>query len=163
MATLDPTPSLPGNKNTGDTLSAAELNQIVTALADLAAAHAATVLDADSTPVNNSTTPVASGLAVPIPANATRPFSAFVIYSSSTAADITLDLVGPAGSTVDALVVGATANTAPGAGVGVEQAVQIVGTIDNGATAGDLELQFAQATADATDTIVHARSHLVLL
>jgi hypothetical protein len=96
------------------------------------------------------------------------------VFTSTAAADIRLDVVPPAGSTFeygvpDGTKVGSTELFSPqnnqlssvpmvfgGGAVSSRRTVTVVGYCLNGSTEGPLQFRFAQGTADASDTTVHA-------
>jgi hypothetical protein len=101
-------------------------------------------------------------------------FECFIMFTSASATpDLKLTFVGPAGSTVwwqpnfstDPTVAGALriagGTTAVFQCDGNARTALIKGIIVNGATAGDLKLQWAQNTANLTATTVLANSYLL--
>ena len=105
-----------------------------------------------------------------------------IIYDSSTTADMKFRLTAPAGATCDWHVfsVGSAASATPattdhaartlgagnptpgGIGVGTQLVMRLDGLLVVGGTAGSLTIQWAQQTADATDTTVRTGSFLLL-
>jgi len=140
-------------------------------------------LTADSSPVNNSTALVdASGLAVPVSANAIYLVVATVFYSSATLADLLMGWTAPAGSTglwtsggVSNSIGAAAGESAlkvftadwagslsvGGSGVADSRAAAPQGTLITGGTAGNLQFRFAQNAADVSNTVLRAHSMLV--
>ena len=134
---------------------------------------------ADSAAVNNSTTPVDSGLSVTVQANTNYTIEGLLLYLSDAAADIEFNWVGPAGisgfwstlgapptATSDAVTrfqtVGiATTMSAAGAGA-TRMAVPVRGLLRVGATGGTFKLQFTQDTANATNTNMETDSWIRL-
>ena len=132
-------------------------------------------LTADSAAVNNSTTLVnITGLAFAIAANEIWTFEITIWYSSNATANIKFAVTTPTGSTVRYTLiatvidgaalypqVNATASGTTGIADGAAAFAKIVGIVVNGATAGNVQAQFAQNTANVSDTTVLANSHLV--
>jgi hypothetical protein len=156
----------------GDTLTAALLNAVVSAVTPLFARKTA------NQTVNNSTTLVNDNeLLVSIEANTTYEMLLHVRYDSSTVADMKINLTLPSGcntphmmflggGTGSAVQHAAAASpsfsTVDGQGVGTATAFDYVGTLVNGSNAGTVRFQFAQNTAEATNTTVQAGSTLRL-
>lgn len=135
-------------------------------------------LSADQT-VNNSTTLVDSGLVVDVAPEAIYEVRGFLIYNSSTTADMNILFVGPAGATMNWSgdsphsaatsgnpLIHRTANTIGTTltvgGFAANAIGQPLGVLTVGATAGTLKLQFAQAVAEVSNTILRAGSWLQL-
>ena len=130
----------------------------------------------DSSPVNNSTTLVNdSVLFWPLTANVTYDFRIVILYTSNATANFKFAFTFPAGCRLDFGFVGlllggtntvdsraainiASAGTVSIAGGAAPEAVHINGTLSVGGTAGNLQLQFAQNTANASNTVVNAGS-----
>lgn len=113
--------------------------------------------------VNNSTTlQNDDDLSFTAKANETYLIEGLLIYSTSVAAGITFGWSLPAGASVDWVVIGEADLALDGAGVGAKKTVAFRGTVTVGATAGTCALQWAQTAADATDTVLHAASHLTV-
>jgi hypothetical protein len=108
---------------------------------------------------------------------------AMIINSASTTSDLQLAFTGPAGASLDwvprglstlaaatvgevtlaASVIGDAGALVTGtAGVGTKTTTLVTGLLRVGATAGTLQLRWAQGTADATDCVVHEGSYMVL-
>lgn len=134
----------------------------------------------DTSPVNNSTTLVDTGLALAVEANATYEIKAFIAYNATTTADMKCSLVLPAGAsgvvTPNALRAAATGvsdtiqrqvisnlNNIVLGGTGGNAVALIEGTITMDATAGQVKIQFAQSTAEASDCTVNTGSYLKLI
>jgi hypothetical protein len=130
--------------------------------------------------VTSSTTLVNdSALALAIDANATYMFQMYLDYEGGTlgASDFKFSFLLPATATLryshinpsTTGVVVCSTNTGAGltvpgtGGAGALQGVTCLGTLNNGATPGTLQLQWAQATSSGTSTIVHAQSYMVLI
>lgn len=133
--------------------------------------------------INNSTVLVAdSTLTVALgEANRTYRFGVRLYYDGSTAGDLKFTVVFPAGTTLSKWAVisadkttatsvfrqvvtasGTTASVAA-AGVGTNTFVDFEGVITLGATTGNLQVQYAQDTADATNLTIQAGSELWVL
>lgn len=132
--------------------------------------------------VNNSATLQDDNeLVFPLEASAIYEFSLYASYDASTAADVKFAFAVPSGATLSVGQMGpftaATGNSgsvtyasgttsgappanAGGAGVGTRIAYTARGTVKTSTTAGNLQLQWAQANADASDTTVYAGSVL---
>lgn len=124
--------------------------------------------------VNNTTTAVSlPSISARIAANEIVHFEWTCTYTSNPAADIRLSVTGPAGSTIEygtpsgakigttdvftvQAVQAAAGNILAGGTGASKRTITIVGRIVNGSTIGPLSMRFAQGTADATDTTVHA-------
>lgn len=117
---------------------------------------------------------------LPVAANATYLMTSVLKYDADASGDFAAQWIGPAGASavgsVTGLLVSATNDTNlfvvgftlsdlhafGGRGTGVPRAGQWVGTITTGATAGTLQLQWAQYTSDAVATVLYAGSFLTL-
>lgn len=131
--------------------------------------------------VNNSTVLVNDNtLLSALPTAGTFGFRSIIFYDASTTADIKFAFTIPAGATMEwgingmattgAAGVGdgtwltatasGTAIPVGGSGVGTGMKAVMDGEITMGGTAGNLQLQWAQNTIDATNTSVHAGSRL---
>lgn len=128
--------------------------------------------------VNNSTTLVdATGLSFPIGANETWVASFTLPMTFAAAGQAKVAVTAPSGATgsVDAELVssglvpirGITATF--GTGIGLDSTTGVAGvvivrvTVVNGATAGNVQLQFAQNAASLTDTTLLTNASLVAL
>lgn len=142
-------------------------------------------LTANLTPVNNSTTLVnATGLSVPVNANAVYLVKGVIVHDTSQIADIKLAWTAPAGVTGTWWAQGlrlaqtstggvenmtfqsfawTTASSAGGAAVGTATTVGIQGLLIVAATAGTLQFQYAQQALDPTNTTVRAGSWISAL
>lgn len=130
----------------------------------------------DSSAVNNSTTLVNdSTLKVSIGASRSYWFYGVVLYNTSAVADLKLAFTVPAGASLIWAGIGYHLSTAAGVafnyasgsgttmsfgGVGANTCCFILGTGTISATQGDLQLQFAQDTAEATNTVLLSGSWL---
>ena len=118
-------------------------------------------------------------LLCPVVANATYDFDCYLNYEAlvfSSNGGITIEWTGPSGATlrfgiayliepagtdsVSATRLDSTSYSLGGRGAGSLCAAVMTGTLITSATAGNLALQWAQATSSATATIVHAQSKL---
>lgn len=134
---------------------------------------AAQLLTISNTALQNLTNMLA---ALPGTAGAIFGFRGKVFYDSATAADIKFAFTMPAGATFQwGLLSTATNGTSPtftsttasgtalsavGLGVGTQSIATFEGEITMGATAGNLQMQAAQNTSDATQSTVSPRSHI---
>lgn len=143
---------------------------------------ARSVLAADSSPVNNSTTFVPSGLSLPVDPGGIYELSAFIIYSTSPTADMQIRFNGPAGASLSWVPAGPGANAASqtnalinrgnsllasaqslGGATSARAVASPVGVLATAVTAGGtLSLSFAQNTADPSDTLIGAGSWIKL-
>jgi hypothetical protein len=133
--------------------------------------------------VNNSATLVNdSDLLMPVSANTTYAWRVMLLFTSATTPDIKYAMAFPTGATCpwfsvrllttasptgDVDMGGYSAPTsgvsvAGAAGTGGVQGALIFGSLIVGSTAGTLQTMWAQLTANASDTTVHAGSHIVL-
>jgi len=122
-------------------------------------------------------------LALTVVENTAYTLDAMIINSASTTSDIQLAFTGPAGASLDwvprglstlaaatvgevtlaASVIGDAGALVTGtAGVGTKTTTLVTGLLRVGATAGTLQLRWAQGTVDATDCVVHEGSYMVL-
>lgn len=138
----------------------------------------------DSTPINNSTALVSdSTLVIALPTAGRFHFEAVLFYDSSTAADFKAAFTIPAAATMRWGGVGPSTTVAGGVGTGQfsttavsgtaiaygssgvgaanAQFLKISGAVLLGGTAGNLQLQYAQNTADPTDLVVRTHSRLL--
>lgn len=161
----------------GDKLSAQKLNDLLYGVA----------MTADVT-VNNTTTLVnATGLAIPLAANATYGLDGWLHWTSNPTADIKFKFTFPASTTGFWSGIGPVVDTAPVVGserknyvdfgsVDISNALAFAGDdeftssvyisanprgyMTTAGTAGTLQLQFAQNTANVSNTILRAGSYL---
>ena len=108
-----------------------------------------------------------------IAANEVWGFTFVIAWNSGTTPDIKFALAVPAlatfaaaisggdgaGNDVRSMQVSGTALSLEGSAA--EMAATIIGRVVNGANAGNLQLQWAQTTANASDTIVRANSYII--
>lgn len=139
------------------------------------------VKSTDNSLPNNTTTLTNDGeLILPVSANTKYALLASIHYDSSTAADLKLFFTTPAGSTLAWTTFGldgaATAvfgnlnvgagvgvtGVVAGAGVGTRVACLANGSIVTGASAGNVQLQFAQNVSDASTTTLRSGSWVML-
>ena len=120
--------------------------------------------------VNNSTTFAdATELVVALDANADYGFMAMLIYDSSTVADFKTTIATLTNATGiwasstwrDTYALGAAYNI-DGGGVGTKRIDTLKGTMKVGATAGDLQVQFAQKNLEVSNSRLSTGSHLVV-
>ena len=105
-----------------------------------------------------------------VAANEQVNFLLFLYFSSAAAADIKWKLTLPAGASGTAqYMLGAVINSidlsginADGTGIANKLCLMIIGHINTAATPGQVTLQWAQNTADASDTKVYAGSQVVV-
>lgn len=128
-------------------------------------------LAADMTKNANTTLSDVTGVNFPIGANENWFFRCVLFIVSTTTADAKFTFTGPAAPTavqfaIDAETGGITryatafASAISCGTVGVLEMVTINGIVRNGATAGTVQLQFAQNTSDATNSVLQAGSYL---
>ena len=120
-----------------------------------------------------------TGIAAAMPTAGTFGFRAWVVYSSSAAADIKFGFLLPAGGSVRWGGDGVSTAGGPvgdintstqaasdatssygGAGVGTVLRVCLEGTYVAGGTAGNLQLRAAQFAADATQSVIHTHTRM---
>lgn len=128
---------------------------------------------ADQT-VNNSATLVNdNALSAAVAASAIYGFVAHIRYSTNTTANLKLLFTFPAGLTMKYDLIGKAATTTvldifpsdqttTQSVSGNGAVIRMAGTITVAGTAGTLQLQWAQNTANVSNTIVQAGSHLIL-
>jgi len=127
-----------------------------------------------SSSIANNTTTLATALSYPMAASATYMVRGLVIYMSGTTPDMKYGLLGPAsssGTIIYSGVVTASWSTTvvndtdltsvstfavDGAGATTQSISRFEAMVTTGATAGNLSLQFAQNTANASDTTLVA-------
>lgn len=136
----------------------------------------------DAAAINNSTVLVSDGVLLsPLPTAGRFQFSFVVFYDGSAAGDFKVAFTWPVGATAtwgaqgmattgaasvgdgqfQALATSGTAVPFGAGGVGTPSLIIIGhGTINMGGTSGNLQMQYAQNTADPTNTIVRAGSRL---
>lgn len=150
-------------------------------VSDLAAAVSEGVVrKASDETVNNSTSVQDDNeLFIPLDANSTYVFEGLIIYNSSTVADFQIDFTVPSGATGRRNIIHGTSAisscsttsinynggsiTAVASGIGGTGAdcdFPIVGTVTTSGTSGNFQVQWAQNTLEASDTIVKAGSYL---
>lgn len=123
---------------------------------------------ADQT-VNNSTTVVNdTELLFAVGANEVWVFDAFLLQNSGEISDIKLTFKVPSGGTV---LFASTADGAgayydagdeyPVAGLARDVLIRLFGTVINGSTAGNIQLQWAQNTQNASNTKLLANSYII--
>lgn len=150
---------------TGEVITAADI------LAAIAAVLTKVRKTADET-VNNSTILQNDDeLLFAVAANEVWEFTIIIFQISSAAADFKANLTGPAGSTI--AVQGTGENTAQATFISLSTSESWVGRVTsviapiirgviiNGATAGNLQLQWAQSAAEVSNTKVLANSCII--
>ncbi len=119
-----------------------------------------------------------TALVLPLPANTTWLFDAFLDYEGGTggSSDMKWTFALPTGATHRYVFIessaagvaavnmslGASINTASTNGAAFLKGVLMKGSVIVGSTGGSLQLQWAQNTSSVTPTIVHAQSYLSL-
>jgi len=122
--------------------------------------------------VNNSTTFVdLTGMSFTVGASQTWAFTIYIHGTSAAAADIKFTLTGPAAPTAVRYGFIASADTADSTAFGSLVSAQTVGAIDqiwevtgilrNGTTAGTVQVQMAQLTANASNTVCYTDSMIL--
>jgi hypothetical protein len=151
----------------GQKVTAAQLNMLIPVFVRQVA---------DTSPVNNSTTLVNdTEMVFPVAALTTYEIRGRILFTSATAADIKIGWTFPTGLTMFYSVTGfqgatfssfdyiQTGNpTCEGAGVSTNDEFMIMGIVVVSSTAGNLQLQFAQNTLNASNTVIKAGSHIIL-
>lgn len=140
---------------------------------------------ADAAAINNSTVLVSDAtLVVALPTAGRFHWDLTLFYDSSTAGDFKVAHTIPAGATMQWGGLGASTAVSGGLGTGQFSAVTASGTsiayggsgvgtantlmlnikggVVMGGTAGNLQVQYAQQTADPTNTVVRAHSRLLV-
>jgi hypothetical protein len=137
---------------------------------------------ADETVTASTTLQDDDHLLLALAASSTYTFSAYLIATSPTAADIKVAFTAPAGATINygftaAPQLGAAAaannshrfehSAASGTGItaggmdALKVDIRIDGIVRTAGTAGNLRLQFAQGTSDVGNTVLYTDSYLV--
>lgn len=128
--------------------------------------------------VNNTTTLAnATEMSFSVGANETWGFLMFIRYSTNATADIKFAFTVPASATWDVHAVGKDAGATLDAQIAygdhsttvkdftgttaTRTSLALMGTVVTGGTSGSLQLQFAQQTANASDTTVLANSWII--
>ena len=110
-----------------------------------------------------------TGLSFAVSANQSYVFQIYVFAVSTTVADIKFTLTGPAAPTAiryaaqnqaDSASVAAFGSTLSITMSGNDASVLLFGQLRNGANAGTVQLQAAQDTSEATNTVIYAESYL---
>lgn len=172
---LLPSLSLPA----GAVVTAGEIAQIITAIND-GSVYVAKA--ADETINNSATLQNDDELFVTVAANATYEINTYVGYRSNTTADFKVGFTFPTGATLyfttwnaqlnssgtlvtSTQLEAAASGSAFGVGgiaVGTTATFAGGGLLTTGANAGTFQVQWAQLTADASNTVVRAGSYLSL-
>lgn len=128
---------------------------------------------ASNTTKNNNTTLVdVTGLSFAVAASATYEFQFFIHLVSANAAALKMTLTGPAAPTAvrfgstqaggaGAADQSAFSSTIQSATNGTDSFLILAGHVRNGANAGTVQFQFAQQTADVSNTIIYAESSVM--
>ena len=131
-----------------------------------------TIIKTSSETVNNSTTLQNDDtLKFPVGASEVWTFRFVLQATSSTVADLKFAVTAPTGAVCEVSYLDtetAESNAQYGCGAtitnitgnGTDDVYEITGTVTNGTTAGDVQLQWAQNTAEATNTIVYSGSYV---
>lgn len=124
----------------------------------------------------NTTLSDLTGFAISVTAGAVYRFRLFLRYNSATAADLKLGWTFPTGLTMaygaDQIAAAGTAYTwgnfnqtsnptFEGAGTGTTRVAYLAGSITVSSTSGVLQLQYAQNTSDASNTVVKDGTELI--
>lgn len=138
-----------------------------------------TRLDADSTPVNNSTVLVNSGLSLPLLANTVYRLDCVIIYDTNATANLQYSLALPASATFGVShwgsgVAGNTSSSpifhdyvsvlplnAGGVASGTLMTLRTIFVVRTAGTAGNAVYQFAQSTASVVNTFLKKDSHII--
>ena len=119
--------------------------------------------------VTNSVALVTTGLTSPIAANQTQKIRAWIPVTVGATGGVRLQIVVPAGGVIFQATIRLNNTVAPSQTIASQQAsaaftnalanagthwVEVEATIINGATAGNVDLQFAQNTSDALSLTV---------
>jgi hypothetical protein len=128
----------------------------------------------DFTKNNSQTLSDVTGLSFSIGANETWAFTFYLYGTSTTTADMQIAVTFPASPTQvqyavhthDASIGTAKSTRTAGAAIswnvaGVEEGWLVTGIVRNGANAGNVQLQMAQATATAVNTTIRADSYVL--
>jgi len=126
---------------------------------------------ADEIVSNSTTLQNDDALLFAVAANEVWEFTILSRYTATAVADFKFGLTIPAGAAFSALVAGYsatftniinTANPSAYMGGGTNYLARIRGVVVNGATAGNLQFQWAQNTAEVSDTTVLANSCIIM-
>ena len=154
----------------GQVLAASDVNTWFVPLAPLK--------PSDTTITNSTALANDPDLFIPVASVAAYSFTCFLDYEGGTqgSSDLKVHFTVPAGTTMryhrkgidttGASTIGFLANetstfAAGSAGASSLKAVEMQGTIVTASTAGNVQLQWAQNTSNATSTIVHGQSNLI--
>lgn len=138
---------------------------------------------ADETVTNSAVLQDDDDLVLTVAASTTYTLDGMLLHSADAAADLQLAFTGPAGASLDWVPRGLSTLAAATAGdvtlaassigdagalitgtvgAGTKVATLVTGLLQVGATAGSLQLRWAQGTAHASDAVVYAGSYLSL-
>jgi hypothetical protein len=155
--------------NTGDVLSAADL--------DTWAIPRAVVKPTDESVTSSTTLQADNDLVLPVDANGTYRLDMYLDYEAASGGDLKMGFTFPAGLLMRYHLVGTDNSGNPytgstniqtsnpivnGAGAAVLRGASFRGTVVTTGTAGNLTLTWAQNASNATSTIVHQYSHMML-
>ena len=124
----------------------------------------------DETLSNDTTLQDDDELFFPVGVGQTWAFIFYIVYQATTVADLEIAVTVPAGADVVMTAINDIFNsvrTSGGEFVGTvsgdntNEQIQINGTIIVGATPGNVQFQWAQETAEVSDTIVRAGSFII--
>lgn len=132
---------------------------------------------ADETVTNNNVLQDDDDLKITMVANESYAFEAFIVCGGPSAGNIKIAFTVPAGATLRWGAIGpllaagsthaknATEDTSAASHnfdteTGTDRIIMVQGTVENGANAGDLQLQWAQAATDGNNTVVFENSWL---
>lgn len=169
--TTDPIALAVGTDDHVLTADAAEASGMKWAAGGAGGANSTTVIKQSNESVTSSTTVQDDDeLLLAVAANTDYKIMGFLIASSASATpDIKYTLTAPVGAVVqwcltheETSVHAATETEFISMGAGNDEMMGIVGSINNGANAGNVTVQWAQNTSDATATTVLAGSALTL-
>ncbi len=129
------------------------------------------VKPSDETISSNATLQNDDALLFAVGANEKWQFEGFLRWTTTAAADFKLQFTGPSGSvgfyTIEEITGGigngGSELNSPLTYTAASGSAFFRGAIANGGTAGNLQLQWAQNTSDASNTTVHAGSYLKYL
>lgn len=152
---------------TAPILSAPAFSALPTGIGAFVTSYAAS----DTTKNNNTTLADVTGCSFAVLASASYAFVFMLHGISNVAADYKFTLTGPAAPTairygltsisVDVADAAAFGTSIFRASSGVDEGIMIWGQLRNGANAGTVQLQFAQQTANVSNSVIYAESSVV--
>lgn len=130
---------------------------------------------ADETVNNSSTLQNDDDLVIAIEANETWRFEAMILFNSAATPDIKVGFALPPGATVSWIDLSRVTSDTPemnepvttsgavarNSGTGADSVLVLYGIVVNGGSAGDVRVQWAQSSTNASDTKVLATSYLM--